>query len=89
MEKQTKQMSKKRCKEFELDLTDYVMGETTFLTKEKQEKLFEHLRQCAKCRDQLWNWKEVISVMKTKTAMDNPEHQEKINKLIQRLHPRN
>jgi len=85
MEKKKKQM-KKQCKEFELDLTDYVMGETTFLTTEKQEKLFEHLRQCAKCRDQLWNWKEVIAVMKTRSAMEKPEHQQKINKLIERLH---
>jgi hypothetical protein len=74
------------CKEFELDLTDYVMGETTFLTKEKQSALFEHLRKCDQCRSELWNWKEVLAVMKTKGEMSSPEHQKKIGELIKRLH---
>jgi len=74
------------CKEFELDLTDYVMGETTFLTKEKQEALFEHLRKCSQCRAELWNWKNVLAVMKTKGEMSSPEHQKKIDELIKRLH---
>jgi hypothetical protein len=89
MAKETKSVKKNKgcnCKEFEMDLTDYVMGETTFLTKEKQEALFEHLRKCDQCRAELWNWKEVLAMMKTKSAMAKPEHQKKINELIKRLH---
>ena len=89
MAKESKSVKKNKagnCKEFELDLTDYVMGETTFLTKEKQDALFEHLRKCSQCRAELWNWKEVLAVMKTKDEMGKPEHQAKINELIKRLH---
>ncbi|MFH1227281.1 MAG: winged helix-turn-helix domain-containing protein [Planctomycetota bacterium] len=77
--------NKSACQEFEMDLTDYVTGDPTFLTKDRQTKLFEHLRTCADCRAQLWNWKEVLAVMKGKAESQKPEYKAKMDKLIQEL----
>jgi hypothetical protein len=76
---------KTQCKEFELDLTDYVIGETTFLTKEKQEKLFEHLRTCAECRKQFWSWKETWAVMVGKKQSERPEYKAKMEELLAQI----
>jgi len=49
MAKNRKKLNRQACKTFELDLTDYVTGDITFLTKAGQKKLFTHLRKCPAC----------------------------------------
>ncbi len=55
------------CEEYGLAITNFVIGEKMNMTK---EKLFEHLRQCPKCQDDLRNWKATHAAMKA-TAMDS------------------
>ncbi|MEK7309448.1 MAG: winged helix-turn-helix domain-containing protein [Planctomycetota bacterium] len=76
---------KAKCKNFELDLTDYVMGDTTFLTRKKQEKLFEHLGTCQECRRQFWSWKRAWAVMVGKKQSERPEFRQKMDALLERL----
>lgn len=76
---------KAKCKDFELDLTDYVMGDATFLTKKKQEKLFEHLMNCQECRKQFWSWKRAWAVMAGKRQSERPEFRQKMDALLERL----
>ncbi len=85
--KQDKQESTSRpeCKQYELDLTDYVMGDMTFLTKEKQEKLFEHLRKCALCREEFFAWENTYGVMVTKQHHAKPETQKRYAELMAKI----
>ncbi|MFH1231305.1 MAG: winged helix-turn-helix domain-containing protein [Planctomycetota bacterium] len=83
MKKTTKKP--KQCTEFEMDLTDYVTGDTTFLTKEREAKLFEHLRQCKTCRQDLFDWEEVFGAIVTKLHHDKPETKQKLAELRQRI----
>jgi hypothetical protein len=73
------------CKQYELDLTDYVMGDMTFLTKEKQEKLFDHLRKCAPCRQELYDWEKTYGVMVTKQHFAEPETKKRCEELIAKI----
>lgn len=78
-----KEKSKKTnaCTEFEMDLTDYVTGDRTFLTKDKEMKLFDHLRQCAKCRQDLFDWEEVFGALVSKLHHSKPATQQKLAEL--------
>jgi len=76
---------KSECKQYELDLTDYVMGDMTFLTKEKQEKLFEHLRKCAKCREEFFDWEKTYGVMVTKQHHATPEAKKRYAELLAKI----
>jgi len=73
------------CKQYELDLTDYVMGDMTFLTKEKQEKLFEHLRKCARCREEFFAWEETYGAMVAKEHHAKPETKKRYAELMKKL----
>jgi len=75
----------KVCTEFEMDLTDYVTGERTFLTPEREQKLYEHLRQCKTCRQELFDWQEVYGALKSKFHHDKPETQQKLADLRERI----
>lgn len=85
MKKTTKKSSNKKCAQFEMDLTDYVTGERTFLTPERETKLMEHLRQCKSCRQDLFDWEEVFGAIVTKLHHDKPETQQKLTELRQRI----
>ena len=76
---------KAKCTDFELDLTDYVMGDATFLTKKKQEALFKHLIACKECRRQFWSWKRTWAVMVGKKQSERPEFRQKMDALLERL----
>ncbi len=73
------------CTEFEMDLTDYVTGERTFLTPEREQKLYEHLRCCKTCRQELFDWEEVYGAIKSKLHHDQPATQQKLADLRQRI----
>jgi len=70
------------CEPYQLDLTDYVTGDMTFLTKEKQEKLFEHLKQCAECRQDFFDWEETFGVLVTKQHHSKAEVKKRMDDLI-------
>ena len=55
------------CEEYGLAITNFVIGEKMNMTK---ERLFEHLRQCQKCQDDLRNWKATHAAMRA-TALDS------------------
>lgn len=73
------------CEPYQLDLTDYVTGDMTFLTKEKQEQLFDHLRQCAKCRQDFFDWEETFGVLVTKQHHAKPEVKKRMDDLIEQF----
>lgn len=73
------------CTEYEMDLTDYVRGDMTFLTKEKQDKLFVHLRKCVKCRKEFSDWENVHAMLVSKAHHDKPETKQKLAELKERL----
>lgn len=85
MARKPREMTKPDCRDFELDLTDYVTGDATFLTKEKQAKLFDHLRTCQQCQKEFWSWKETLAVMKAKAESQQPGYQARMDKLIQAI----
>ncbi|MBI4835103.1 MAG: winged helix-turn-helix domain-containing protein [Planctomycetes bacterium] len=69
------------CSEMEMDLTDYVMGDTTFLTREKEEKLFAHLRVCPKCRQDLFDWEDTFGMLVSKVHHEKLETKQKLDAL--------
>ena len=73
------------CEPYQLDLTDYVTGDMTFLTKEKQEQLFDHLRQCAKCRQDFFDWDETFGVLVTKQHHAKAEVKKRMDDLIEQF----
>lgn len=73
------------CEPYQLDLTDYVTGDMTFLTKEKQEQLFDHLRQCAECRQDFFDWEETFGVLVTKQHHAKPEVKKRMDDLIEQF----
>jgi len=85
MAKSRDKMTAPGCKEVELDLTDYITGDMTFLTKAKQVKLFAHLRACADCRSKFWSWNETYSVIKGKHQSARPEFRQRMDALIEQF----
>lgn len=83
--KTTKQTHPDGCEKYQLDLTDYVTGDMTFLTKEKQEQLFEHLKQCAKCREEFFDWEETFGVLVTEHHLARLEIKKKMNDMIEQF----
>jgi hypothetical protein len=81
----TKPNNRKECQAYELDLTDYVRGDTTCLTKEKQVKLFAHLRQCAQCREAFFDWEETYGAMVTKQHFAQPETKKRYAELLAKI----
>jgi hypothetical protein len=69
------------CTEFEMDLTDYVTGDRTFLTPEKETQLMAHIRQCKTCRQDLFDWEDVFGALVSKLHHAKPETQQKLAEL--------
>ena len=74
------------CSEIEMDLTDYVMGDMTFLTKEKQQNLFKHLMECAKCRKDFMDWEKVFGVLVAEQHLAKPEVKKRMDDLLKQFH---
>lgn len=77
--------NKADCEKYQLDLTDYVTGDMTFLTKQKQQKLFAHLRKCQTCRQDFFDWEETFGVLATKEHHAKPKTQKRMNTLIEQF----
>jgi len=73
------------CEKYQLDLTDYVTGDMTFLTKQKQQELFAHLRKCQTCRQDFFDWEETFGVLVTKEHHAKPETQKRMDALIKQF----
>jgi len=75
----------KQCEKYKLDLLDYATGETTFLTKEKQEQLFDHLRKCAACRKNLYGYESIYALAITEAHTQQPEFRKRMDALIEQF----
>jgi len=75
----------KECEQYEMDLTDYVRGDKTFLTREKQEALFAHLRKCPRCRASFFDWENAHAKLVSQAHHDKPETRVKLAELRARL----
>jgi hypothetical protein len=68
-----------------MDLVDYATGEATFLTREKQQKLFEHLRACAECRSAFFDYEKIYAIAVADEKNKRPEFRRKMDALIKEL----
>lgn len=75
----------KPCEKYKLDLLDYATGETTFLTKEKQEQLFDHLRKCAVCRKAFYDYGSIYALAVTEAHTQQPEFRKRMDALIEQF----
>ncbi|MFH1227453.1 MAG: winged helix-turn-helix domain-containing protein [Planctomycetota bacterium] len=76
---------KNECKTFKQNLTDYFMGDTACLDKANQGKFFGHLRECASCRQELFDWENVYGALVTKQTPHKPETKKRMNDLRQKM----
>lgn len=74
------------CSEIEMDMTDYVMGDITFLTKESQQRLFKHLLKCKQCRKGFFDWEDVFGLLVTEQHLAKPEVKKRMEELLKQFH---
>jgi protein involved in temperature-dependent protein secretion len=79
-------LTSNECTEMEMDLTDYVMGDMAFLTKEKQQRLFKHLLECEQCRKDFFEWEDVFGLMVTEQHLAKPEVKKRMEELLEQFH---
>lgn len=70
------------CEKYGLAITDYVLGEQMDITP---EELFNHLRACTSCLDDLLEWKDTYAAMRTEAYHAKPETQEKMKRMVENL----
>ncbi|MDI6789047.1 MAG: hypothetical protein QME51_11805, partial [Planctomycetota bacterium] len=70
---------KDKCKKYGLAITDYVLGEAMALS---YDELFNHLRECKKCREDLYDWQNTYAAMRTKEYFSRPETKKKMADMI-------
>ncbi|MBI4712969.1 MAG: winged helix-turn-helix domain-containing protein [Planctomycetes bacterium] len=80
--KKTGKSKKSACKKFEMDITDYVLGDRTFLTKSKEKKLLVHLGKCLRCQKDFWSWRKIWAVMVGKHQSERPAFKAKMAALM-------
>jgi hypothetical protein len=73
------------CEQYKLDLTDYATGDMTFLTKKKQQKLFEHLRKCSECLDKFFDYERIYATSASMAQSQNPEFRRRMDALIEQF----
>jgi hypothetical protein len=77
-------MKKNKCMKYELAITNYILGEELPIP---QAELFEHLRQCVNCRQDLVNWQDLNAAWRAEASMNKPEVKARYESLIKALAP--
>jgi hypothetical protein len=49
------------------------------------DELFNHLRQCKKCREDLYDWQNTYAAMRTKEYFSRPETKKKMAEMIEKV----
>lgn len=70
------------CEKYELAITNYVLGEAIPIPK---EELFNHLRKCPNCREDLKDWQATYSVMRAEAYDARPEVKARSKAFIKKL----
>jgi hypothetical protein len=70
---------KKECEKYGIAVTNLVLGEDIGMPK---EVLFDHLRKCKECREDLFEWRDTYIVMRLESEAKNPEHKKKIAEMV-------
>lgn len=70
------------CKKYGMAITNYVLGEKIDVP---EDELFNHLRQCKQCRDEISNWQDFNAVLSTDQYHSRPEVIEKWNRFIRAM----
>ena len=73
---------KNHCEKYELAITNYVLGEKTFIPK---EELLEHLKTCASCQGDFRNWQATYSTMRAKEYDSRPDVKQRSEEFISKL----
>jgi len=74
--------TKTACEKYGIAITNLVMGENIGMP---QEVLFDHLRKCKECREDLFEWRDTYMVMRLESDAKNPEHKKKIAEMVAKL----
>ena len=69
--------TRNKCQKYEKAITHFVIGEEMGMTK---EELFEHLKVCKPCRQELTQWQDTYQVMRTEAFARTPEGKAKMQK---------
>jgi hypothetical protein len=70
------------CEKFGIAITNLVMVDDIGMP---QEELFEHLRNCKTCREDLFEWRDTYMVMRLESEAENPEHKKKIVDMVAKI----
>ena len=70
------------CEKYELAITNYAMGEDMPISK---DELFEHLRNCVKCRADLVDWQDTYASWRTEATVSQPEAKKRMDVLIEQF----
>ncbi|MFH1226733.1 MAG: winged helix-turn-helix domain-containing protein [Planctomycetota bacterium] len=79
---QSKPPVRDACEKYELAITNYVLGEQMNIS---DDELFNHLRQCKKCREHLYDWQNTYAAMRTKEYFSRPETKKKMADMIENV----
>ncbi len=70
------------CEKYELAITNYVLGEAMPISK---EELFNHLRKCPDCQEDMKEWQATYSVMRAEAYDSRPEVKARSKAFIKKL----
>jgi hypothetical protein len=59
-----------------------VLGEEMAISR---DELFNHLRTCAKCRQDLFDWQDTYAVMRTEAHFAQPETKKRYAELLEKI----
>lgn len=74
--------SQKICEKYGIAITNYVLGEDLGMPP---EELYNHLRNCPKCLDELTDWQETYAVMRTEAYHKTPEAKQRYEELLEKI----
>ena len=71
--------TKDACEKYSEAVFDIITDEAISMPK---EELFNHLRQCEKCREELFDWRNTYTVMRMECDAKKPAQQQKIANMV-------
>ena len=81
-QKSASRKTKNDCKKYGIAITNYVLGEDLGMTP---EELYNHLRSCPQCLEELTDWQETYAVMRTEAYHKTPEAKKRYAESLEKI----
>ncbi|MFA5793883.1 MAG: hypothetical protein WC980_02260 [Candidatus Brocadiia bacterium] len=73
------------CAKYKMDILDYVTGDMTFITAQKQKALLIHVRKCPRCQQAYFEYENIHAAARTIGRAKNPAFKAKMDAMLETI----